>query len=78
MPKIGVKIDGVMVAVFIAIGAAVYVYTQKDKIVASINPADENNLIHQAVAGDDGVIDSVQVGFAWLDKINPFNEEDGI
>lgn len=71
MAKVSVRVDGMMILALTALGAAAYVYMNRNRF----NPASRDNFIYQSVEGDtlDTIGDYV---FGGIDLVNPFNESD--
>lgn len=73
--KTTVRVDGVMVATFAALGVGLYMVTRPG---GTFNPASSNNAIYKAVGGGTGgAFDKgANKVFAAIDLINPFNDSD--
>ena len=68
-----------MIAVLVGVAGLAYLAYKRKEVIAAINPADERNLVNQAVIGLVGQETVTDVGdkvFAAIDLINPFNESD--
>ncbi len=76
MPNVSVRIDGLMIATVLGVGAAAFLYLNRKELINKVNPASRENFIYQSVAGEDGTIRELDYVFAGLDLINPFNESD--
>jgi len=54
LPKVAVKVDGIMLLTLLAVGAGVYVYSQRQAIADKVNPASDENIIYDDVIGGAG------------------------